>query len=336
MLPWLVNTNISITMPSDSTILDDIGFRQLSQGVFLYSAFEQGSRAKKYTRVHSSPDVIIICAWGFAQAKHVAKYISGHQSLYPTAKVLLIYNSVANIIWKSDASQMQWFQPAADMLRECIDSTPDLRVLLHLFSNTGSHSAVQLAQACRNNYPPFTLPVTSIIFDSCPSMPIFGPMAKALALGSPSKNILITSMVRVVAYGVIGLSIAFEKTGLTTHVATKLYTRLNSTNDAFLERRVSTEGQIAAYPIPRTYIYGPKDDMIPVDQVIQHANIAIANMSACGIEHASRYVTTEEFVGSPHVNHVRFEKERYWRIIEETWQISVIGSTEKIHTASGE
>lgn len=223
---------------------------------------------------------------------------------------------------------MQWFQPAATVLRECIDSTPDLKVLLHLFSNTGSHSAVQLSEARIESDPPFALPVTSIIFDSCPSMPIFAPMAIALALGSPSKNILIASMARAVAYSIIGITLALEKAGLVTHVATKLYTRLNSTNDVFLTRRGPAGEQFALHPIPRTYIYGPGDDMIPVDQVIQHADIAIANMSACGIDHVSKYVTMEEFVGSPHVNHVRFEKERYWKIIKETWKSSVASPQE--------
>lgn len=311
-------------MPSDSTILHEIGFSQLSQGVFLHSPSEQNSLPEKATPTHSSPDVIVICAWGFAHAKHVAKYIAGHQSLYPNAKILLIYNSVANIMWKSDSSQMQWFQPAAAVLRGCLDSTPDLKVLVHLFSNTGSHSAVQLAEACQSSGPPFKLPVTSIIFDSCPSMPIFGPMANALVLGSPSKNRVISTMVRAVAYGIIGLSIAVEKAGLATHAATKLYTRLNSTSDGFLTCRDSTGEQV---PVSRTYIFGPDDEMIPVDQVIQHANIAIANMSACGIDRASKYVMMEKFVGSPHANHIKFEKERYWRIIEETWQRSVIYNT---------
>ncbi|OOQ87912.1 hypothetical protein PEBR_15150 [Penicillium brasilianum] len=316
-------------MPADSTILCDIGFKQLSQGVFFYSPCQQGLLDEKSNSTHSSPDVIIICAWGFAQAKHIAKYIDGHQNLYPNAKILLIYNSVANMMWKSDASQMQWFQPAAKVLRECMDSTPELQVFLHLFSNTGSHSAVQLSEACGKSDPPFALPVTSIIFDSCPSMPIFEPMANALALGSPSKNVLIACMARAVAYSIIGITLALEKAGLVTHVATKLYTRLNSTNDVFLTRRDSAGEQVALHPIPRTYIYGPSDDMIPVDQVIQHADIAIANMSACGVNHASKYVTTEEFVGSPHVNHVRFEKERYWNLIKATWQRSIASRQEK-------
>jgi hypothetical protein len=311
-------------MPSDSTILHDIGFSQLSQGSFFHSPSEQASLPEKASPTHPSPDVIIICAWGFAHAKHIAKYIAGHQFLYPNAKILLIYNSVANMMWKSDSSQMQWFQPAAAMLRGCIDSTPDLKVLVHLFSNTGSHSAVQLAEACQNSDPPFELPVTSIIFDSCPSMPVFGPMANALALGSPSKNIVISMTARAVAYGIIGLSIALEKAGLATHAATKLYTRLNSTSGGFLTRRVSTRELVAVRPVLRTYIYGPDDNMIPVDQVIRHADIAIANMSACGVDHASKYVRMEKFVGSPHVNHVKFERERYWKIIEETWQRSVI------------
>jgi hypothetical protein len=314
-------------MPSDSTILHEIGFSQLSQGAFLHSPSEQISLAEKASPTHPSPDVIVICAWGFAHAKHVAKYIAGHQSLYRTSKILLIYNSVANMMWKSDSTQMQWFQPVAAVLRGCIDSTPDLKVLLHLFSNTGSHSAVQLAEACQKSDPPFELPVTSIILDSCPSMPIFGPMANALALGSPSKNIVITTMARAVAYGIIGMSLALEKAGLTTHVATKLYTQLNSTSGVFLTRMVSIREQAAVRPVSRTYIYGPDDDMIPMDQVTQHANIAIANMSACGVDDASKYVMTEKFIGSPHVNHVKFEKERYWRIIEETWQRSVTYAT---------
>jgi hypothetical protein len=38
----------------------------------------------------------------------------------------------------------------------------------------------------------------------------------------------------------------------------------------------------------------------------------------------------EEFVGSPHVNHIKFEKERYWRVIKETWQRSVAKPMEMI------
>ncbi|KAJ1704900.1 hypothetical protein F9C07_2160892 [Aspergillus flavus] len=321
-------------MPTESMILREIGFMQLSQGIFLQSLPIQGALVENsslsHSRpAHSSPDVIIICAWGFAHAKHIAKYISGHQSLFPTAKILLIQNCVANIMWKSDYSQMQWFQPAATVLRECIDTKPDLKVLLHLFSNTGSHSAVQLAEACALNDPPFALPVTSIILDSCPSMPIFEPMANALALGVPSRNIVITIIARAVVYALVGFTLAIENTGLVTHAATKLYTQLNSTDNVFLTRGASTEDQTPISPIPRTYIYGPDDDMIPVDQVIQHANVAIENMSARGFDDASEYVTMEKFVGSPHVNHVKFEKERYWKIVKETWQRSVRKSIEK-------
>ncbi len=309
--------------------LREIGFSQLSQGVFFRSAFELGSLAEQPNPAHSSPDVIIICAWAFAHAKHLAKYIAGHQSLYPTAKILVIYNSAANLIWKPDASQMQWFQPATVVLRECIDSTPDLKVLLHLFSNGGSHSAVQLAEACEQGYPPFTLPITSIIFDSCPSMPKLNPLANSLTLGFPSKIMVISMVTRVVAYGIVGLTLFFQKPGLVTHSSTKLYRELNSANNVFLMRRVSA-GEAHRCPIPRTYIYGPDDIMVTTDQVIQHADIAIANMSACGVDHASKFVTMEEFVGSPHVNHIKFEKERYWRVIKETWQRSVAKPTEMI------
>lgn len=320
-------------MPTDATILREIGFEQLSQGVFLQSPSDQSSPIEKSSVAQSSPDVIIICAWGFAQAKHVAKYIAGHQSVFPAAKILLVYNSVANIMWKSDASQMQWFQPAVTVLRDFIDSKPDLKVFLHLFSNTGSHSAVQLAEACAHSNPPFALPVTSVILDSCPSMPFLEPMANALALGAPSKNIVVTMIARAMAYTIVGFTIALERTGLATHAATKLFTQLNSVDNVFLTRELGEQNSTC--PIPRTYIYGPDDEMIPVNQVIQHADIAIANMSASGIDHASNYVKTEEFVGSPHVNHVKFEKDRYWRVIKETWQRSVGNSVEKMVVTDG-
>jgi hypothetical protein len=224
---------------------------------------------------------------------------------------------------------MQWFQPATVVLQECIDSTPDLKVLLHLFSNGGSHSAVQLAEACEQGYPPFTLPITSIIFDSCPSMPKLNPLANSLALGFPSKIMAISMVTRVVAYGLVGLTLFLQKFGLVTHSSTKLYRVLNSANNVFLMRSVSA-GEAHRCPIPRTYIYGPDDIMVTMDQVIQHADIAIANMLACGVDQASKFVTMEEFVGSPHVNHIKFEKERYWRVIKETWQRSVAKPMEMI------
>ncbi|OGM50428.1 hypothetical protein ABOM_000959 [Aspergillus bombycis] len=314
-------------MQPDSIIFHEIGFTQLGPGVFLRSAFQPGSLAEQPNSTHSSPDVVIICAWAFAHAKHIAKYIAGHQSLYPRAKILLIYNSVANLVWKPDASQRQWFQPAVVVLHECIDSNPDLRVFLHLFSNGGSHSAVQLAEACEQSYPPFRLPITSIVFDSCPSMPKIKPLANSLALGFPSKNIILSTVTSAIAYGIVGLSVFLEKAGLVTHSSTKLYTALNSVHNAFLMWRFSA-GETHACPIQRTYIYGPGDTMVTVDQVIQHADIAMANMSACGVDHASRFVTMEEFVGSPHVNHVKFEKERYWRVVKEAWQRSVAKPTE--------
>ena len=166
-------------------------------------------------------------------------------------------------------------------------------------------------------------------------MSFLEPLANALALGAPSKNIVVKMIARAVAYAIAGFTIALEKADVATHAATKLYIELNSMENVFLTRGLSAGEQKSTSPVPRTYIYGPDDDMIPVNQVIQHANIAIANMSASGIDHASNFVRVEEFVGSPHVNHVKFEKDRYWRVIKETWQRSVARPAEKIVVPDG-
>lgn len=236
-------------LPPDLDVLQHIGFRQLSQGVFFYTPFGTLTHSDFCSsQTRKDPNLIVLCAWGFAHGKHIAKYVAGHRSLFPGSDILLVRNCIGNVMWKRNSSQMPWFFPAADVLRKYVNPKSDTKILFHIFSNAGSHSAVQLSEACRRSDPSFAIPVTSIVFDSCPSMPIFKPMVSALSLGTPSKSIFILAMTKFVAFVIVAISIAFEKMHISRSASTKLYTALNDPKEGFL---ILLSWAKDKFPIPR-------------------------------------------------------------------------------------
>lgn len=64
---------------------------------------------------------------------------------------------------------------------------------------------------------------------------------------------------------------------------------------------------------PRLYLFSKKDDMVPWQEVEEHANEA----SAKGFE-----VIQERFDDSPHVAHARAYPERYWAAMSKVWDIA--------------
>lgn len=67
----------------------------------------------------------------------------------------------------------------------------------------------------------------------------------------------------------------------------------------------------AGTEVRRTYIYGPDDVLIEWRDVEWHAKDAVNK----GFK-----VRLEKFEGSAHVQHVRVDEDRYWRIARETWE----------------
>lgn len=327
----------TVSPSSKTNVLGDLGFEAVSPGISVYDPSSSSSShdtvpngtadAPKQASSNSdndTPELIIICSWAFAQPRHISKYIIGHQSLYPHARILLIQNIIANAIWRPDAWQMPWFEPAARIVQDYVNSlytaSPprEPKVLLHIFSNGGSHAAVQLAQACRQCCGGFKLPVTAMVLDSCPGQPRFMETINALVLGVPSKNVLLKAVGAVAAVASVSTTAVLDVLGISELAAWKLWKTLNDPYGPFLLKNAYDAGGV----IPRTYIYGPGDTMILVEDVEEHARIGRERAIVHGEERdaADTAIVLEKFEGTAHVNHVKLEKERYWEVIERAWR----------------
>jgi len=166
-------------------------FIELGDGQHLYtppqSIKDSGTPFSTTSTVH--PGLIIFCSWLFAAPRHMAKYTSQYQLLYPRARILLLQNNLHNTSWLPDSVQMQTLRPSVAAvqdflkmnsvsLREGARDGGDPIILLHAFSNGGTHIAVQLAQSFREavvNSPalPSEIPFSALILDSCPGKAAF-------------------------------------------------------------------------------------------------------------------------------------------------------------------
>jgi hypothetical protein len=146
--------------------------------------------------------VIILATWlGGASAGRIAVYCRGYQAAYPTASILLLRTVLSDITVKTFAAVQAQLEPARRFLlsafpRETLQ-TEGGGALLHMFSNGGCNTALQLSRLLRGNNPntPFPIPLTGVILDSCPSATNFakaysGAVYSLPAVPIPGVNLL--------------------------------------------------------------------------------------------------------------------------------------------------
>lgn len=97
-----------------------------------------------------------------------------------------------------------------------------------------------------------------------------------------------------------------------------------SENAIVKTRRVLNDpsGALLRAEIPRRYLYSQTDTMVPWKDVVSHAAEARKNLKADG----NANIECIEFERSGHVAHMMVDKERYWRVIRETWERSANAS----------
>ena len=256
----------------------------------------------------TDPCLVILCSWAFAQVRHISKYLRGYQERFPATPILLVQADTGNILWRPEDWQMPMFKPAVLAIKEHLDTTSRPGVLLHAFSNGGSHTAIQLAQAYCQSFTAGSLekahelPINAIVFDSCPSPPRFQLGVKAVSMGLPKNAVAQTLGVGVI-FATLGFLVVLHVTGISELFLAKACRQLNQS--PFLRGDV-----------PRTYIYSKSDAVMREDDILQHAADARGSLKDSSAE---SMVRIEEFVGSQHVNHVSVNPERYWKIVAETW-----------------
>ncbi|KAL4876517.1 hypothetical protein BJY04DRAFT_199819 [Aspergillus karnatakaensis] len=264
------------------------GFVQLNSQVYL----RQGDALTDKNR----PTLIVLCAWMFAAPKHIQKYTQLYEKELPHATVLLIRPVVGDMIWTSDAAQFKTLKPAVQAINTFLKAPTNPSVRFHIFSNGGSHAAVQLMETFKRTHPSTKMSIDTLILDSCPGSPSAVLSAKAVIL-AVSPNIVL----RAIAWLVIWIAIVFvvvsDVMGISDNAIAKTRRHINSPHRGFL--RPDTR---------RVYLFSKDDPMVPWEDVLEHAAAARRRLGNNAID---ARIQTVEFKGSGHVNHLAVDRQRY-------------------------
>lgn len=245
---------------------------------------------KATTTNHSTgPEMIILCTWFRALPKHIAKYIDAHQKRYPQAQVLVLESTVGDMMYTPYNTQRERLSSVVDIIKGI--ATANQEILLHIFSNGGSNTAVQLAEAWHSSQSsPF--PAMSMVLDSCPGSPSLKLAADAVVSSSPKDSYW---WVVIFAWTVVVPFVVFPTLLGEPNVVASLRERLN-------------EARLFSTRTRRVYICSSTDLMVPQEDVAKHYESArLAGYDA-------KFV---EFDGSAHVSHVMKDPSRYWGAIED-------------------
>ncbi|MCJ1253898.1 hypothetical protein MMC24_001712 [Lignoscripta atroalba] len=229
---------------------------------------------------------IILCTWMGATSRNIATYVAGYVRLDPTARIILIRNSIPNMVYRAASVQQRDLRPVV----EAICAEPDRPLLVHLFSNAGAQQTCVLAAAYRAATGRL-LPVQAMIFDSTPGQVTFSNIKAVMAYELP----------REWYWRLPGLAAVYVLLFVYWMVA-RIIGRLDivsrSRNDLNDVRLIEKDAE-------RCYIYAEADELVSWQDVEEHCDDAEAR---------GWRTTREKFEGSAHVRHVKVDPERYWNI----------------------
>ncbi|KAI0006430.1 hypothetical protein F4779DRAFT_596501 [Xylariaceae sp. FL0662B] len=283
---------------------------KLSPFVYIYepdkeTLSQQQPQPQQPAAPPATPKLILIASWMDAQDSHIAKYLAQYQSIYPHSTILLVKFAKSGIFLASSSRPVQ---PAISYLRSGLSSgflsaspaRPE--ILVHVFSNGGSITMQNLYRAFREQTGR-AFPLHAAVYDSCPGLYSFGSAYNAMILGFPGAFARLVAAPLICAL-ILGLWVC--------HYPLKFLFG----EDVFLRNARVLNDRDLVEQRNRSYIYGRADVMVDWRDVEKHATAA----SAAGI-----VVRRELFDRSPHVSHMRTDGERYWRIVTETWEKSLVG-----------
>lgn len=239
-----------------------------------------------------------------AQHPHISKYICGYQNLYPTSRILVIRNSPPDFLYRLTSTQRRRVASAVSAIISCCPATSgheDPKIILHVFSNGGSHQTRNLLLAYgETTAGPFPPHIT--IFDSCPGRASFERSVLALSSALP-KFLLAHLFLQFWIYIVVSVYwVACTSFGIVDPVE-RLRQAMNS------QTIMGTE-------IKRCYMYSEVDPMVWWQDIEDHAQEAVER---------GFVVQLEKFEGTGHCAHVRLGGGmRYWAIVNTLWQATQV------------
>lgn len=245
-----------------------------------------------------TPSLIILFSWTGAHGRHVSKYTAAYQTLFPTARILVITTSAKDLCFRSSARKQARLRPAVERI---LSYDGNGSILVHAFSEGGSNKAAEFAEA----YYKITgtrLPCTAVCLDSTPGHPRYLRLCNALAKSLPP-NIVFKSIGLFLVSILLGIIWIFYCcfVGYSNNT-------ISQTRGRILDSRY---WDLAA---PRCYLYSRGDELISWQDVREH----MVSSLALGIP-----VMDVCFERSAHCRHGAEYPERYWDSVVLTWRRAV-------------
>ncbi|GAQ45612.1 DNA repair protein [Aspergillus tubingensis] len=269
-------------------------FRSIGQNIYYYEPDLIDTPIPENENIH--PSLIILCTWyGGATPRRVAKYTSGYRQRYPRTSILLINTSFRDYVARSLHSIDGNLTPAKNTITKTLQSTPDARILLHVFSNGGCNTVTQLARAMKSEPVNFKSALKLIIFDCCPGDSSFDRLYAAGAVALPTAQPG-RAIGTAVLYSTAKVGYALQSIKAMRSID-DYRADLNDT-EIFGEAR-------------RLYLYSRIDNMIPWKDVEGH----MIEASRRGYR-----VTGVSFEDGKHCGLVMGDERRYWDAVERAWE----------------
>ncbi|KAL5365219.1 hypothetical protein BJX96DRAFT_179645 [Aspergillus floccosus] len=240
------------------------------------------------------PQTIVLAFWMNAPPRALAKYVVEYRRLAPRARIIFIRSSSNDFLVRfTKRAQHARVAPAVAALRA--GTAP---VFLHMFSNGGVFSAINLLEAYRTatGRP---LRVSAMVFDSAPGVATLSAAVKAMAFVLPRARVLHV-LSKIALWIVFALGEMVRKMLCVPHA---VHVARRAINDRGLVCGVGDGEKVAPR---RCYVYSDADELVHWRDVERHSDDAEAK---------GWVVQREKFLGSPHVAHMKTDPERYWGIV---------------------
>jgi hypothetical protein len=251
----------------------------------------------------ATPLLVLICSWTQAHSQHVDKYSEEYRHLFPLTPIMIIPTSIKDLCFRTSSQKARRLKPAVEWIHTYLSSDKSGssgKILMHVFSEGGSHKACEVAEA----YQSITgdkLPVSALYFDSTPGRPRYTRLCKAINNSLPP-NPLLDHTKFILSGALVGciwvLYCTFKD--FDTNIITS--TRARVIDPVYWDLSV-----------PRCYLYSKADTLVSWRDIEDHAKQSAAK----GIT-----VTEKVFDQTQHVQHARLKenKDMYWGTIKNTWK----------------
>ncbi|RAH62076.1 indole-diterpene biosynthesis protein PaxU [Aspergillus piperis CBS 112811] len=270
------------------------------------------------TSTGNAPQTIILAYWMNAPQRALTKYTTQYRTLYPHARILTLQSSTGDFMRlpsllstftstttaDNNSNNKNPTQPALDylLLHHPPTNTPreSERIHVHLFSNGGVHTTTTLLSSYKSTtgHP---LPITSLLIDSAPGKPSLVGAFRAFSFGLP-KNVILKWVGRLLL-------------GCMLLVMFGVRWVFGSEDGVSKGRRFLNDKSVVGEGVRRCYVYSEGDGLVDWRDVEEHAREA---ERVFGDDDGGVVVRREKWGrGSGHVEHMRVDGGRYWRVVGE-------------------